>query len=99
MFFFFNDTATTKIYTLSLHDALPILLFVNAVQVIGGRGEYAVIEADNVCFASAIGVQRLHTHRKMIDPVVQPVENSPVAGAPTIDRLFHIAHNQTVRSL
>ena len=26
MFFFFNDTATTEIYTLSLHDALPIYL-------------------------------------------------------------------------
>src|SRR2546421_4334405 len=25
--FFFNDTATTEIYTLSLHDALPILIF------------------------------------------------------------------------
>src|SRR2546422_4405299 len=25
-FFFFNDTATTEIYTLSLHDALPISL-------------------------------------------------------------------------
>src|SRR5260370_2845361 len=25
IFFFFNDTATTEIYTLSLHDALPIL--------------------------------------------------------------------------
>src|SRR2546430_17644294 len=30
MFFFFNDTATTEIYTLSLHDALPI-------SVTGGR--------------------------------------------------------------
>src|SRR3712207_8549305 len=27
LFFFFNDTATTEIYTLSLHDALPILRF------------------------------------------------------------------------
>src|SRR5256885_10581564 len=27
-FFFFNDTATTEIYTLSLHDALPISAFV-----------------------------------------------------------------------
>src|SRR5450432_4930995 len=27
-FFFFNDTATTEIYTLSLHDALPISLYV-----------------------------------------------------------------------
>src|SRR2546428_4790851 len=26
-FFFFNDTATTEIYTLSLHDALPICAF------------------------------------------------------------------------
>src|SRR5438034_5637590 len=26
-FFFFNDTATTEIYTLSLHDALPICLY------------------------------------------------------------------------
>src|SRR5256886_5416080 len=31
-FFFFNDTATTEIYTLSLHDALPISRF--------ARGEY-----------------------------------------------------------
>src|SRR2546430_16620623 len=29
LFFFFNDTATTEIYTLSLHDALPIF----AVQI------------------------------------------------------------------
>src|SRR5258708_15182750 len=32
-FFFFNDTATTEIYTLSLHDALPI--FVAATGVLG----------------------------------------------------------------
>src|SRR2546423_14784944 len=29
-FFFFNDTATTEIYTLSLHDALPIFDLVGA---------------------------------------------------------------------
>src|SRR2546430_5436469 len=28
IFFFFNDTATTEIYTLSLHDALPIFVSV-----------------------------------------------------------------------
>src|SRR5256885_10090138 len=28
-FFFFNDTATTEIYTLSLHDALPISAFLH----------------------------------------------------------------------
>src|SRR5215467_243944 len=30
LFFFFNDTATTEIYTLSLHDALPIQALANA---------------------------------------------------------------------
>src|SRR2546430_4471951 len=31
-FFFFNDTATTEIYTLSLHDALPICLARSSVR-------------------------------------------------------------------
>src|SRR2546430_16938841 len=31
LFFFFNDTATTEIYTLSLHDALPISLSATCV--------------------------------------------------------------------
>src|SRR3712207_7221645 len=35
IFFFFNDTATTEIYTLSLHDALPI-------SVVSGRGRLSV---------------------------------------------------------
>src|SRR2546426_6378587 len=33
-FFFFNDTATTEIYTLSLHDALPILCVAQFVVVL-----------------------------------------------------------------
>src|SRR5438477_4998705 len=33
-FFFFNDTATTEIYTLSLHDALPILIRVRPQSLI-----------------------------------------------------------------
>src|ERR1039457_5874754 len=33
-FFFFNDTATTEIYTLSLHDALPISYHLEPSQVI-----------------------------------------------------------------
>ena len=32
LFFFFNDTATTEIYTLSLHDALPILELVENLK-------------------------------------------------------------------
>src|SRR3712207_8059193 len=33
IFFFFNDTATTEIYTLSLHDALPIFNFLSTRAV------------------------------------------------------------------
>src|SRR2546426_5231598 len=33
LFFFFNDTATTEIYTLSLHDALPIFLLSGFARV------------------------------------------------------------------
>src|SRR6266404_9838215 len=32
-FFFFNDTATTEIYTLSLHDALPIYSWLERLSV------------------------------------------------------------------
>src|SRR5690242_21906184 len=35
--FFFNDTATTEIYTLSLHDALPIFFFDAEVAPRPGR--------------------------------------------------------------
>src|SRR2546427_8854209 len=39
-FFFFNDTATTEIYTLSLHDALPIcvVVAVGSAKDITGAG-------------------------------------------------------------
>src|SRR2546430_10025477 len=39
--FFFNDTATTEIYTLSLHDALPI-------SVLDGRGLVGKIAAHGI---------------------------------------------------
>src|SRR5258707_2277959 len=35
LFFFFNDTATTEIYTLSLHDALPILVVTCGLDEVG----------------------------------------------------------------
>src|SRR2546421_4852974 len=42
-FFFFNDTATTEIYTLSLHDALPISQALEQIldlQLIGSNTAY-----------------------------------------------------------
>src|SRR5208283_6124827 len=38
-FFFFNDTATTEIYTLSLHDALPIYRTAHRFFQLGGCDE------------------------------------------------------------
>src|SRR5258708_28399768 len=43
-FFFFNDTATTEIYTLSLHDALPILDFGGMLNPICG----AMLDAQRI---------------------------------------------------
>src|SRR2546430_13027999 len=44
-FFFFNDTATTEIYTLSLHDALPISRrsWVSGEALVGERCERGLI--------------------------------------------------------
>src|SRR2546430_10607845 len=49
-FFFFNDTATTEIYTLSLHDALPISENASRTRPKGIDHEVAVI-----------GIQQHHT--------------------------------------
>src|SRR3712207_8386356 len=45
-FFFFNDTATTEIYTLSLHDALPISDEKNELWSIDPAGKATVVVRD-----------------------------------------------------
>src|SRR2546427_9266103 len=54
-FFFFNDTATTEIYTLSLHDALPILNPMVARH--GGRVELIDVQDAVVMVRMAGGCQ------------------------------------------
>src|SRR3990172_10603632 len=44
--FFFNDTATTEIYTLSLHDALPIFTFTPVGQSFFCRASFSAAELD-----------------------------------------------------
>src|SRR2546430_11571385 len=57
LFFFFNDTATTEIYTLSLHDALPIY-----VRRISGKrflfGGWRKLEIDGGELRKAMPVAR-----------------------------------------
>src|SRR3712207_7488427 len=53
MFFFFNDTATTEIYTLSLHDALPIYC-IERLFVSGGHDTLKmVLETETLLPAQA----------------------------------------------
>src|SRR3712207_6860161 len=51
IFFFFNDTATTEIYTLSLHDALPISLFELLAE---NPDQRALLQADPSLIPAAV---------------------------------------------
>src|SRR3712207_8790233 len=76
MCFFFNDTATTEIYTLSLHDALPICAFDGvdavvmlhpfsydaAVQPFLGRRQLEVTYTGIAAHASAQPFMRSEVH-------------------------------------
>ena len=57
LFFFFNDTATTEIYTLSLHDALPILT------------AHSLMRKNNLIFPATANSQ-LGTAADMVSPKV-----------------------------
>src|SRR5258707_7608063 len=47
-FFFFNDTATTEIYTLSLHDALPIC----TVRTLSTIGQFCLVTCKLLCLVT-----------------------------------------------
>src|SRR3712207_388644 len=58
-FFFFNDTATTEIYTLSLHDALPICHFFKVItQGYVAHSEVIGIVNVNIGYVFPVGVRR-----------------------------------------
>src|SRR3712207_8936142 len=58
IFFFFNDTATTEIYTLSLHDALPIW----AVDA-GGCCRQRSLSPGDGCVSRALPLSASHGRR------------------------------------
>src|SRR5947208_10199390 len=53
-FFFFHDTPTTKIYTLSLHDALPISISSFGSFTAKNVGQYMTITLDKNVIESAV---------------------------------------------
>src|SRR5260221_5376404 len=72
-FFFFNDTATTEIYTLSLHDALPISKQVSAAAMI--RRTWGC-HPSNAASARAMVARSVQSSRFHISCSVQPTKFS-----------------------
>src|SRR5256885_9200762 len=99
-FFFFNDTATTEIYTLSLHDALPICggtvaatytkgkssveKLVSGARCFGNRSEEHTSELQSPCNL----VCRLLLEKKKKNPniyrSVHPIKPSIVCARPSL---------------
>src|SRR5256885_10790157 len=72
-FFFFNDTATTEIYTLSLHDALPIC---------GLLGDLGEIEIDLVRVLIKGDNDVLHVHQRLLVLVGRSEEHTSELQSP-----------------
>src|SRR3989441_9766668 len=73
LFFFFNDTATTEIYTLSLHDALPI----SRDSGPGRRGSGARQPAgarDDDAARAARRARPVPVHRHRLSAVARPLD-------------------------
>src|SRR2546425_5553190 len=75
LFFFFNDTATTEIYTLSLHDALPIS------ESLAGREERAADEDEddqqyNPEAEAPADQLLLHRQERLVDRKGTPLNSS-----------------------
>src|SRR4030066_2581076 len=86
-FFFFNDTATTEIYTLSLHDALPICGHRRRCRSGRGQREHARGEGDR---RSEEHTSELQSHLNLVCRLLldkkKKIESSRTTGAPVRTR-------------
>src|SRR3989449_9312540 len=94
MFFFFNDTATTEIYTLSLHDALPIYLRDVLARAGGGQRDRERVPGAPPGVrprASRRGARRAaHGRGRLPDPTAAPRRGRRVRGAAGADPVMRI---------
>src|SRR3712207_9280572 len=95
-FFFFNDTATTEIYTLSLHDALPIFGFFRDLTARGLTGVALVTSDAHAGLVAAIGAtvpgaawQRCRTHY-----AANLMAVCPKSSWPWVRALLHSVYDQ-----
>src|SRR5258708_20808289 len=95
-FFFFNDTATTEIYTLSLHDALPIFNALRLRLTTGEevhRGDASAQDIVDMVFKRA-GVTgqdrkstRLNSSHQIISYAVFCLKKKKIARRPSTDSI------------
>src|SRR5258707_6909072 len=93
-FFFFNDTATTEIYTLSLHDALPILSGgVSMSRSSSGPGSSP--------FSARTQVRLSHCHEEDRQNPASHGRRGPSAARPSVDvrRRSHPGRRPSRRAL
>src|SRR3712207_6892938 len=93
LFFFFNDTATTEIYTLSLHGALPILqMLVAGIEAAGYRpGEDVVIALDPATSRSEEHTSELQSRQYLVCRLLLDKKNHHVSER----RVEHVALHRT----
>src|SRR5277367_7101508 len=88
-FFFFNDTATTEIYTLSLHDALPI-----CISGFGASPESPAARSPSNTPRSEEHTSELQSHhdlvcRLLLEKKKKTTQPSQPAQAKCIRQLYH----------
>src|SRR5258708_16167161 len=82
--FFFNDTATTEIYTLSLHDALPIYHIAKSIQlpeVIAGIAD-DLMKSIDAEFPSNVGASSEPVRREHAGKSVRSEEHTSELQSP-----------------
>src|SRR2546422_5061185 len=93
--FFFNDTATTEIYTLSLHDALPILPFeaarplpvpptllaIELLEVLGRSEEHTSELQSRLHLVCRLLLEKKKRHARIRSHIATPPADRPVNGA------------------
>src|SRR5260221_2478740 len=91
VFFFFNDTATTEIYTLSLHDALPI----SSAKVVPPLLEKPQPLNWSLLPRSEEHTSELQSHSDLVCRLLLEKNNRL---APTLDPATHPARSAIVRA-
>src|SRR3712207_6949833 len=75
-FFFFNDTATTEIYTLSLHDALPIFMAGSSASSTSSPGSYPAASIACIITPRASSVPRTLGAKPPSSPTARSEEHT-----------------------